>query len=405
MTDEPTFIDAIRAAAIANRFLEERGSDGGGVVPRHTSLGGRYYKYLTSNDSTVYEFSVTRGDTQAGYILISGTLDLPPVLGYCPTGKPLRSILTQCVEDFIRLRNLLPTSVEWRYFGPFDHVAEIKLAGGDYCYARFPNYLVTQSKSRIVHPPRMEWVDVAWINDRWEYYSRDDRPKVVRPLGIINGCRPYKYQQTCQSSLEEGGPDPHHIGLNYCSPSCIAGCTPTSWAILASAFKGLQNIASIFNDAPDWNIDWPTNGVGGHPLPASQAVNGRIWELRNYMQTDCQGGTDFGVHLLFGSYVFSQYDVNWEWRWTAGPGAIGAYWEVQRQIETYGRPVSLSANSNWQSGQPRDGHSVVAYGCNDGERQVFVCYGWGSDFADAWIPCSIMGGMEVCYVYSYVESD
>src|ERR1039457_1798282 len=143
------------------------------------------------------------------------------------------------------------------------------------------------------------------------------RPKAIfratkcSGFGLLDTIRP------ASLLLMLGGPVTLHEGPTYCTPSCIVGCVPTAWTVLASAWKEIapKSVADkIFSDAPDWNQDWLS---WTPPPPGSQGVNRRMWAAHGYMVTTCNGYTQ-GNYVLGGSLIFRDFGVNWVFGWRYG---------------------------------------------------------------------------------------
>src|ERR1035441_3687766 len=103
MTNKSTAIDAAYAAVIAARFLEREGGDCENPGPNCPQLTTGHHEYLAGDDSVVYEFPLINNGAPSGYIIISGSRALSPVLEFCPTGNPLRENLTKCLTGLTKL--------------------------------------------------------------------------------------------------------------------------------------------------------------------------------------------------------------------------------------------------------------------------------------------------------------
>ena len=395
MENHADAIDAEYAAVIAARFLQREGCDCENPGPDCPQLAAGHFEYLTGDDSVVYEFPLTNKGAKSGYIIISGSRTLPPVLEFCPTGNPLRENLIECLDGLTKLRALETKSVKWRYFGPLDLVAELELDRGRYYYARLPNLQVLETKERIrVRAPKHNG-SKDWLKARWKYYESEKAPKGTLSCSKMFGLRPIRYNQTCESSIHPAERS-KHTGPNYCTPSCIAGCVATGWTVLAGTWKGAANHGSekIFSDAPDWQKDWQSS-YGGPPPPSSQAVNRRMWAVHAYLGTSCDGITN-DSNTLAGSRIFSDYGVNW--RWGARGGVDYAF---ASSVNKAAQPGLLTAQSVWVPGQPPDGHGIVTHGWNDNDQHLSICLGWGSSFPDKWIAFSTLSGVNAFFVSQF----
>lgn len=371
MKRRPDLIDVSHAATIAARFLERGGCNCENPVPPCPQLTGEHFEYLTGEDSVIFEFPLKKKRAKSGYILISGSRDLPPVLEFCPTGRSLRGNLINGLLGLTRLRRLNSKSVAWRYFGPLDFVAELRLERGGYYYARLPNLRVVETRRRIQALDHFHRGQDQWIEARWKYYEAERASRGALSCGKMFGIRPFKYNQTCESSLHLGKSSDSN-GSNYCTPSCIVGCVPTAWAVLASAWKSSAIGVShrLFGDAPDWDRDWPS-AVGGPPRPVSKVVNREMCKLRTYVGTSCTGETPDRSTIL-GSLIFDDYAVKWKWGSRKGVDYAFASSVNKAPVR---QPGLLTAKSVWNPSAPPDGHAFVTHGFNDNEEHLYICLG------------------------------
>lgn len=391
--DNHGVIHAPYAAAIATRFLERDGCDCEYPGPDCPQVGTTHYEYLTGDDSVVYEFPLINKQGKSGYIIVSGTRALPPILEFCPTGDSLRETLVASLAELAKHRELPPMPLNWRYFGPLDLVVELQRPRGGYYYARLPNLRVIELQDRIrVKAPEYHGSD-EWLTNRWKYYDTENAPKGGLSCSRMFGVTTVRYNQTCQSSVTS------KTGPNYCTPSCIVGCVATAWTVLAATWKSAAQWGSekIFSDAPDWKKDW-WYWQNGHPLPMSEVVNRRMWDVHGYMKTECNGNTA-DYHTIVGSQLFADYGVNWKW------GArVGVDYGFASSINKAGQPGLLTAQSVWNPGEPPEGHGFVIHGWNDNDQHLFICLGWGGGYPDKWIAFSVLNSVNGFYVAQRVQS-
>ena len=385
-------INSEHAAVIATRFLERDGCDCENPGPDCPTLAGGHVEYLTGEDSLVYEFPLTNKGKQSGYVLISGSRTLPPVLEFCPVGNSLRDQLSECFAGLTKHRRLPAHSVVWRYFGPLDLVAELELDDGGYYYARLPNLRILQSRDRIHTPSPKHSGSYDWLATRWRYYESEKATKGNLSCSKMFGLKPIRYNQTCASSILPAESSTNN-GPNYCTPSCIAGCVATAWTVLAGTWKGAVNHGSekIFSDAPDWAKDWASS-YGGAPPPASQGVNRRMWAVHKYLQTSCSGNTSDG-YTIAGRRIFSDYGVNWNWG-----SRYGTDYAFASSINKAAQPGLITAQSVWIPNEPPEGHGIVTHGWNDNDQHLWICLGWGSSFPDKWIAFSTLSSPNAFFV-------
>lgn len=393
MADLSRSITADQAKAIAERFVSREVNLTGGAKPLRPR--GHYYEYLSGDGETIYEFPLVAGNEPSGYVLVSGTKSLPPIIEFCASGNALQDKLRDSLSGFLRVRPTEHTRVVWRYFGPMDFVAELATSAGKYLYIRVPNVKVESSDFRIIQKiPAFS--DAEWIRSRWDYYSTTTASGPTAAATVLR-CRPVKYNQTCQSSLGGDARPTRNEGPNYCTPVCIAGCVATAWTVLAGTWKGYIADQEIFRDALDWYFDWESS-YGGPPPPHSKVVNQRMWDVHGYMNTSC-GGSTYDASTPAGSRLFYYYGKPWTW---------GARFNVDygfaSSVNKANQPGLLTAQSNW-TGSGIDGHGVVTYGWNDSEQSLYICLGWGAAFWDKWIAFATLSSAGTFFVTSWGDTD
>lgn len=385
-------IAAEQARVIAERFLARQGV----VMPSVQSLKprGHHYEYVSGDGDSIYEFPLAEGNDASGYVLISGTKSLPPILEFCAAGNTLQEKLNECLSGLLRFRAIEHRNVTWRYFGPMDFVAELATGAGRYVYVRVPNVYIVSSDLRIMRKRRTAPENVDWIGSRWDFYEATTEETSPLSAGSVLGCRPIKYNQTCQSSLKGVEESALSEGPNYCTPVCITGCVATAWTVLAGTWKGYRADPDIFSDAPDWYFDWQSS-YGGAPPPHSKVVNQRMWDVHGYLGTSC-GGSTSDPNTPAGSRLFSFYGKPWAW---------GARFSIDyafaASVNKANQPGLLTAQSVWVPGGGVDGHGVVTYGWNDGDHTLFICLGWGSAFPDKWISFAALASADAFFVTAW----
>ena len=140
--------------------------------------------------------------------------------------------------------------------------------------------------------------------------------------------------------------------------------------VLANAFRGFDySRFPLRSDASDWHVPWESS-YGGPPKAGSKVVNNRLWELHDYMSTDCFGSTD-ADYIQSGRHLFNIYNLNWKW------GLYDQFpYGYSRAVNKGGLAYLLSAQSNW-TGSGSEGHSFVVRGFNDNTEHIYVSFGWG----------------------------
>src|ERR1700733_8655493 len=116
-----------KAISVANTFLSSGRYNCEHPNPNGPKLSAEHYTYDVGLDEVAYEFPLKLGDSRCGYLLVSGTRRLPPILEYTTSGPPLRLLL----EKWLSEHKLAPAKdVKWLYSGPMEIVAEYAHGAG-----------------------------------------------------------------------------------------------------------------------------------------------------------------------------------------------------------------------------------------------------------------------------------
>lgn len=379
------FIELEKARVIASRFIQSGRCDCENPDPNGPQLSEIHHEYRLGERAVAYEFPLNKDRMASGYLVISGSRAFQPILEYSTTGNSLRNELTHGLNGLISRLGVGVKSVQWFYCGPLDIVAEIKKIDGGYLYARIPNLKYFESTRQIILPIKAQR-DKKWISEQWRIYESQDFPQPSLPCSKMFGVEAPLYNQTCYGSL---------LGVettnakNYCTPQCIVGCVATAWAMLAGAWEGLLGTGKIYADSPGWKADWQSS-YGSPPPPGNEGVNRHMWKVNSYMGTTCAGNTN-NSNAISGSRLFGDFGINWYWG-----SRDGVDYGFSAQINKYGQPFLLTAQSTWVPGEV-DGHGVVVHGYNDNDCHLYISRGWGSAFPDVWIAFSSLSQVSVYF--------
>jgi hypothetical protein len=236
-----------RARHLAERFTKFAKFDAAAGIG---NLSDEVYVYWFNDTKKIYEFTIDYPITNnRGFVLISGTTQLPPILDFSLKGGSLQQWLNREVsfyfQDFKRQAN----STRWLYVNSFEYICEIHLADNTYIYVKLPIGAVWHSEAKIsvLFEPACSR---DWSRSRWEAWDGSEKQLkgALTPYNTMAGWTVPSYNQTCRGRKAK-----RRSGSgSYCSPKCIAGCVPVAWVALAGAFASHLDDDQIFSDAGNW---------------------------------------------------------------------------------------------------------------------------------------------------------
>jgi len=391
--------DTFRTAKqVAENFVARQRLGAGPTANRVGVLGECTWVFFWDEEHPLYEFPIvdrTESPARAGYVLVSGNDDLPPVLEYSLDARPLSSQLNSYLHSSLTVLLEVPSDVTWFYWNGLEPVARVKLVGrASPVFIQVPECRVypLAAEQRILRDPRDSW-SVEEVRRRWNEIRDLETVRVESSTQLWYN--PVRYQQGCDAYGADCrlGSDPGHT---YCTPHCIAGCTPVCWAMLASCWKKHgQGGAStkIWSGSGCWGLEWPSST---NPSRCGD-VSASIWDFHRYMGTGCAGDTDWNNIIAGGRIFHDKWGLPWQW----GRRDNQDYGFVKSVID-HGQPCHFSALGQWNSyaanllradetsggGPGQEGHSIVAYGYDDAQSAVKICLGWGTWYADKYIRVS-----------------
>lgn len=323
----------------------------------------------------------------SGYLLVSTSPDLPPMLEYATSGKPLSESIQQFLAPSLAKAGLHNAQQRFVFITSTEiYVELVDPSRNQSVLLNVPGLFslpVTKLGEMAVTPNdvfdqqvvRRQWLDLKTPG------GPGDLPEVV----LQQAC-PIRYQQNCdgyahyaECKLELDG-----AGTTYCSPHAIAGCAPVAWAMLLSSWKrtGLWNSSKIWPGVSRWDREWPSGG-GDYNVSQCPEVEKTIWRIHALMGTTADGST-LGSRTIAGAAIFHEFGMEWTYA-----QAQGQSFEFAASIIAKGQPFLWTAAGPWHlrgratgaSPQPGSvGHAVVAYGYKKADRTLLVALGWGSAF-------------------------
>lgn len=359
-------------------------------------LGGPSAVYWWDDQTPLFEVPLYANDAPAGYVIASGTYELPPILEASPMGIPASQRLTADITSYLVQSDRYPSAIRWQYWSALEVVAEVTLADGAVIHVRYPEMHEVTIPTRLsIHRTPSQYWHVGENESRWHQWLDAEAAAKEASIGIILESRePVYYNQNCRTTERTEVEPP-----TYCSPNCIAGCVPVALAMLASSWKKVEVSGSqsrIWPSTSCWSTAWPSATT---PDPNQcAAVNQTIWDFHDRIRTTCGGGT---IGNQVAAPTTSYYRSVWGLPWTYQYQHPASYDQCTTIIERR-HPFVFMAVGQWsaylQQVAPdltppialgEVGHAVLCWGFDAapwvGGPGLLVGLGWGSGWASRWI--------------------
>jgi hypothetical protein len=327
------------------------------------------------------------GKMPSGYLLVSTSKELPPILEMCLEGTLLSQKITEHVHRALWADRITASVSRFVFVTSTELYVEIEAKDSSSLH------LLKVPECRgvdIARPIKLEKApadvfDDNVIREQWDILTPHPPPDV--PEIILSNAAPVLYQQNCDGYGLECKID-IRTAQTYCSPHCIAGCVPVGWAMLLSSWKrsGPWDAAKIWPASTCWSTDWSSGN--GPWVNACDQVNSTIWRLHALMGTTCDGSTD-NNRTIDGAGIFHDFGMGWQYASRSNQA-----FDFLRSLTLAGQPFLYTAQAHWNiernilaSGpQPGDeGHAIVVFGNRSTDRMLYVALGWGSSFPYKWI--------------------
>ncbi len=243
------------AQLVADSYLRRSPARGGmqpSSWPAADRMTGPTAIYWWDDNTPVFEVSLYDGDNPAGYLIVSGSRRLPPILEAGPTGTAPSTRLFAAVTAHLAQTGRYAAAIRWQYWSPLEMVAEVTLQDDSIVHIQVPEMFEATMPSRlsIQRDPAAFWNADA-LAKRWEEWLTPLGTTGPSSIGIILETRePIYYNQNCRPAFRSESEPP-----TYCTPNCISGCVPVAVAMLSSSWKKV-NISGSQSQI------WPVLPVG-----------------------------------------------------------------------------------------------------------------------------------------------
>lgn len=349
---------------------------------------------------------------RSGYLLVSESEELPPVIEYATNGLSLTEQINQLTKPILITSGIEGEITKYHFITSTEIYAEISRSESkDSFLLNVPDLFTIPEKSILSYNRTASSVfDPQEVKTQWEAFTPGNpgnKPKVV-----LNNAKPTRYQQNCNSyNFGEVCSIDSSITSTYCSPRRIAGCVPVAWAMLLSSWKrtGYWDTNKIWKNSACWNIEWPSWGGTWNPSQCD-AVESSIWKLHTLMSTTADGSTT-ASNVIKGAKIFSSFNMTWKFH-----RASNQKFDFARKIISAGQPFVFDGQGKWSftnnvfsdtPGPGKTGHAVVAYGYKKSNKTLLVALGWGNSFENKWINHDQFGGRGYSYLTKlrFVDGD
>jgi hypothetical protein len=385
-------------------------------------IGALSWKYMWDEDRFLYEFPLlSEANEPVGFVIASGDRSLPPIISYSLDGQLLSARLNALLQDTIP--EVPISEVQWFYFSPLDLVARLptreKAAP---VYVTVPRFSAIRMAEPIRRNPADCWAP-KHVSERWDtLFEPTSERRYQTAVQLPHS--PIPYNQSCSGyplAVGKATREPTRGqvevradgGGNLCGWRGISGCAPVAWAVLASWWKqDPRAAAKIWPGSTCWNYPWSTSYFPKDPTLCAE-VSSSIWGFHAYCSTSFDGTTDpHNVYAGFGLFR-DRFGLQWSWAgdWTAPQFGGANPYDIARRVINGGQACMYCATGPWSqyggAGSGDDGHCTVAYGANDSDRKILICFCWGDMIPDQWIdPMDFSGGSaNLIYVNGFSAAD
>ncbi len=345
-----------------------------------------------SSEINLYDIPLVNKKTRerSGYLLISESKELPPVIEYATEGLSLKEQIDGLVTPALYASEIDATPKEYHFITSTEIYVEIfNERSKESFLINVPDLFVIQKESiDSFNRQAREEFNNASIDEQW--YALEDNDSSGASKIVLNKAKPTRYQQNCDSySLDQVCKIDLSEPKTYCSPRRISGCVPVAWAMLLSAWKRMnfEDSSKIWKGSSTWNIEWPSWQGTVNPSKSAE-VESTIWKLHDLMDTTATGGTS-DSKTIEGAKIFSTFDMSWKFSI-----AVDQDFSFAQKIIQAGQPFLFDGYGKWSSidkkfsnsvGNDKGGHGVVAYGYDKTDKMLLVAMGWGTGTPNKWI--------------------
>jgi hypothetical protein len=326
----------------------------------------------------------------SGYVVVSTSRNIPPVLEFSLSGETLSSRLNSYVASHMARSGEFLKKITWYYFSPLDLVARAQVQGFQKeIFISVPTMAsVDINDELVIRRDPTEFWSKETSESRWQALEQFKGELSSRIAIVLQHLKPVPYNQNCRPKGKE-----HSDSDHYCKPNCIAGCYPVAWSMFASSRKRSSEgggDSKIWPESNCWDKGWPSYASGTSDPSQCQDVSNSIWDIHDRVETTCDGNTFDNSWRKATEYFRTEWGLNWQWGSQADVN-----WEQCAEHSDY--TYLFFARGPWSkylekqipglsaSNMGKVGHGVLCWGHwgdpMTGGPKIFVCYGWGKDFS------------------------
>ncbi|MEM6686382.1 MAG: hypothetical protein AAF617_11420 [Bacteroidota bacterium] len=379
----------------AVKFIEQHKKDDPRVW-NHLKIAGSsneiQNKFWWNDTICLYDIPLENKKTRerSGYLLVSESRELPPVLEYATTGLSLKESIDQLLVPALAISKIKATPNTYYFVSSTElYVSLEDVSSKEEVLINIPDlYVLTNDIRAVSQRVPADIFDPITIERYWEELSevrtQSSSSKVLPavPVRYQQNCSAYTLGEVCTIDRSSGNP--------LCHPNRISGCVPVAWAMLLSAYKRaeISGEDKIWHGHSCWELEWSGNVGTSNPSKCAE-VEKTIWKLHKLMGTSAAGGTK-RTDTIKGKEILKEFGLTWDIEY-----AEKKDFKFLQQIIDSDEPFLFSDTRDWS--RDKAGHCVVAYGYEREGSMLKVSLGWGKSTDDRWINFDQLSGSAVTY--------
>jgi hypothetical protein len=342
-----------------------------------------YNVFWWNDEVRLYDIPLENKKTKerSGYILVSESRDLPPILEYSTEGNSLKQQVDEFLIPALAISDIDASPLKYHFINSLELYVTVEDHATDSSFmVNIPNlYTIKDDLKTSLHRIPSEVYNPAKVKDYWSELEDDARESPNTELVLTNR-KPVMYQQNCESySLRELCKLDTSTSNSPCNPKAISGCAPVAWAMLLSSWKKINMTGTdqIWKGSSTWSTNWPSYMTPTNPSQSAE-VEQTIWKVHEILGTDDNGGT-VNTKIPDGEKIMETFNLSWNFHRSTS----GSFSFAKELIGQAGQPFIFDGYGTWS--REKAGHAVVVYGYRDLGEKLYVSRGWGKSFTDIWI--------------------
>lgn len=367
----------------AVKFIEQNKKDDPRVW-NHLKIAGSSNEiqnvFWWNNTIRLYDIPLENKKTmeRAGYLLVSESKELPPVVEYATEGVSLKEQIDQMLQPALSISHINATPRKYHFVSSTElYVSLEDVNSKEEVLLNIPNFFIlTKDVREELNRQPSEVFSTEMVARYWEELNEVRTESL--PSKTLNA-KPTQYQQNCSSyTFGEVCTIDRSSNNSPCHPRKISGCVPVAWAMLLSALKrtNISGHNKIWQGNTCWTINWPSHFSTSNPSQCN-VVEQTIWKLHTLMETTDNGSTK-DSNTIKGKEILKDFGLTWKMLHKDGEN-----FAFLQKIIDGNEPFLFDGHGKW--GDDKAGHGVVVYGYKQEGNMMKVSLGWGKAFPDKWM--------------------